>query len=113
MPETTATRPAAPALLHRAPDCSLCLKETYWLDGGFHCDDCGLSWPDQGYEPVGEWNNPDAAQCPSLLNDLRCYLDDDHPGDDHLNPEMLCGWKTRHETGRAVTEEEEEEDADD
>lgn len=87
-------RPKAPPLEHRSPLCSVCEREV-WLDGGdqWLCDDCGLSWSYDEYEPEGEWHDPEAPQCSSATTNpwtgrrFRCYLSAGHEGH-HVNPEQ-------------------------
>lgn len=108
-------RPAPPPLEARAPDCSICGKETSYCDESWLCESCDASWQADGsaYTDDGEWTDPDAEQCEvrvqpwldkSYVTDpeqkrqvVRCLLDADHVLHDvpHRNPDMttmLNGW---------------------
>ena len=84
-------RDAAPALYHRAPDCSICGEEVSHDGDSYYCEHCNAYWPDPVGE--GEWSD-DTKQCPSTHQPFarnpfaagkpyqfdaeRCLLDEDH-----------------------------------
>lgn len=101
----TIKRTPPPPLEFRTPPCSICGEDTDYEDG-FVCNECGAYWDaDNAHLNKGEWHDPDATQCTSVLtpwpNDTnpalrevryRCILADDHEPDKHRHPEWYDTW---------------------
>lgn len=108
----TTPRPQPPPLEARCPVCSICGKETSYVDDDFECEHCGCRWPSVGYHlDVGEWLDETATQCQATAqpyldntwipdNDqrkqevFRCVRNADHDVSEwaevreHANPDM-------------------------
>lgn len=97
-------RPPPPELEFTTPLCPICLDPTEFNDG-FDCNTCGAHWPECGNN-VGEWHNPEAGQCTSVIapwrddpehpkladHEFRCYLAEKHEQKKHTNPEYVPDW---------------------
>lgn len=92
-----------PPLEAPCPVCTVCLNETYWEDGYFVCEHCGLCWPDRFGGDRGSRLN-DEPPClavsdepvdPRYINGFLlthglCSLPAGHEGEHWHNPRLVA-----------------------
>lgn len=80
-------RDPAPPAEHRYPECGVCGEETTGDGDGYDCDDCGVSYSNDG--SFSQWHDDEAEQCEARAvyfhpqahrPPRRCLLNDGHAG---------------------------------